>query len=89
MFLKTSSLWNQVIYHKYIHPDSIEGWVINPAKSFKGGSIIWKVVVSSFLVIGEKLIWDIGNGRKLRIGEDPWVGCVHQHLLPEHTVNDL
>jgi len=40
-------------------------------KVFKGGSVIWKAVVSSFPVIRENLVWDIGDGRKLRIGEDP------------------
>lgn len=34
-------------------------------------------------------MWNIGNGRKLRIGEDPWPGCESQHLLSEHLIMEL
>ena len=51
-----------------------------------GGSIFWKAVVKSFDVIGNGLAWMIGNGRKLRVGEDPWTGCVQQHKLLENIV---
>jgi len=31
----------------------------------------------------------VGNGQKLRIGRDPWVGCDQQHLLPAHIIAQL
>ena len=31
----------------------------------------------------------MGNGRKLRVGEDPWMGSSLQHLLPRCTVEAL
>ena len=58
-------------------------------KTHKGGSVSWKVVVLSFDVIESNLGWNVGNGRKLRVGEDPWVGCTQQHRLPVHTVEAL
>ena len=39
-----------------------------------GGLVIWKAVVKSFDVIESNLAWNVGNDRKLRVGEDPWVG---------------
>ena len=53
------------------------------------GSVIWKAMVLSFDVIESNLAWNVGNGRKLRVGEDPWVGCTQQHRLPVHTVEAL
>ena len=31
----------------------------------------------------------MGNDRKIRVGEDPWVRCNQQHMLPDHTVEAL
>jgi len=46
-------------------------------------------VIKSFDVIGGGLAWSVGNGRKIRIGEDPWAGCLQQHLLMEDTIQAL
>ena len=46
-------------------------------------------MVQSFGVVGNKLAWKVGDGKKLRVGEDPWVGSTLQHLLPGHTVEAL
>jgi len=87
--IKTTSLWTRVLSHKYMALDSIEDWVRNPEKSHKGGSVIWKAVVSAFQVVENYLVWKFGNGRKLRIGEDPWSGCDSQHLIYEHLIMEL
>ena len=87
--LNTESLWTQVIIHKYIAPVSVEDWIQSLVKSHAGGSIIWKVVVKSIDVIESSLAWYVGNGRKLRVGEDSWVGCIQQHRFPDHTMEVL
>ena len=51
--------------------------------------MIWKVVVLSFSVLETNLAWNVGDGRKLRVGEDPWVGSTQQHILPSHTMEAL
>ena len=33
--------------------------------------------------------WQIGNGRKLRVGEDPWVGSNQEHILREGVIREL
>ena len=43
-------------------------------------------MIKSFDVIGGGLAWSVRNGRKLRIGVDPWVVCLQQHLLMENTI---
>ena len=87
--LKTVSLWTKVIIQKYIAPDSIENWIRSPRKTHTGGSVIWKAVVLSFGVIESNLAWKVGNGRKLRVGEEPWVAFSQQHRLSGHTVEAL
>ena len=79
--MKAKKLWTRVVVQKYIAPDSMEDWVIKNNKSHLGGLVIWKVVVKYFDVIEDSLAWNIINGRKLRVGEDPWVGCNQQHRL--------
>ena len=59
---------------KYLAPNLVEYWIRNPNKSHSGGSVIRKVMVQSFCVLESKLAWNVGNGRKLRVGEDPWIG---------------
>lgn len=51
--------------------------------------MIRKAVVSAFQVIENNLVWKVGNGRKLQIGEDPWLGCKRQHILLDHTIHEL
>ena len=40
-------------------------------KKKKNISICWKVVLWDFDIIGNNLIWKVGNGADLRIGIDP------------------
>jgi len=87
--IKKDSLWSRVIFQKYIRPDTLEDWIRNPRKEHGGGSIIWKAVIKSFHVLDSHLAWDVGNGGRLRIGEDPWVGCEQQHILPRPLIEQL
>ena len=67
----------------------MEDWIRRTIKSHIDGSVIWKAVVKSFDVIEDSLAWNIGNGRKMRVGEDPWVGCNQHHRLTENLVESL
>ena len=87
--LKMENLWAYVMIQKYIHPNSTEDFIRRPEKSHAGGSIFWKAMVKSFDVIGDGMAWSIGNGRKIRVGEDPWAGCFEQHILLENTIQEL
>ena len=52
-------------------------------------SICWKADVWPFDLIGNSLVWKVGNGVELCIGTDPWVGCKWTHLLPSHFLERL
>ena len=66
------NIWTSVMINKYIEPLLLEDQICAPDKSHAGGSIFWKAVIKSFDVIGGGLAWSVGNGRNIRIGEDPW-----------------
>lgn len=58
-------------------------------KRVPNGLVIWKATVKSFRIIEARLAWHIGNGKKVRIGIDPWVGCRAEHELPRELVTTL
>jgi hypothetical protein len=84
--LLTNGLWNIVVLHKYIALNSLENWIHNPDKISHLGSIIWKAMINYFLVIEEGLAWRIGNGTRVSLGVDPWLGCGHDHILLEELI---
>ena len=57
-------------------------WIRSPVKKKKNISICWKAVLWAFDIIGDFLVWKIGNGSVVRIGLDPWIGCKWRHALP-------
>lgn len=59
--VKTKSLCTVAVSHKYIMPISVKEWICNPIIKVASCSIIWKVVVSCFHVLGEGLAWHIGD----------------------------
>ena len=71
------------MYHKYIAPLTLIEWIRLADKSRTNCSVVWKVVVKHFDLVGSGLVWRIGNGRRVRLGIDPWVGCGRDRVLPE------
>ena len=55
----------------HIYLDSIEEWIQRPRKNIHNVSIMWKVVVLASPLIGNWSVWDVGNGSKIKLGEDP------------------
>ena len=42
-----------------------------------------------FSIIESSLSWDVGNGEKVQVGRDPWLGSEQQHVLPDEVINAL
>lgn len=53
--LSTDNLWTNVVLKKYIHPDSLVGWIRNPNNPCCFISIIWKQIIKSFSLIEKGL----------------------------------
>jgi len=65
---------------KYFPTLSISEWFQEPLKYYKG-SIVWKALVESFPLVGKWKIWRIGNGEKVRLGEESWLGDGNNYKL--------
>jgi hypothetical protein len=87
--LNSSSIWTRVVVKKYIELIPLETWIRSPQKSLKGSSMFWKAVIIAFLVIENRLAWNIGNGQRFRLGTNPWTGCEGQHILSHQLINHL
>ena len=46
-------------------------------------------MVLAFPLIGNWIAWKIGNGRSVRLGEDPWVGAREDHKFPISVITHL
>jgi hypothetical protein len=36
---------------------------------------VWKDIVTKLPLVGEWTVWKVGNGKNIRIGDDPWLGA--------------
>jgi len=68
-----NSLWVRVMNSKYFPNLFVSEWFREPTKSSKG-SIVWKALVDDFPLVGNWIVWRIGNRTKVRLGEDLWLG---------------
>ena len=64
-------------------------WIRVSVKKKRDISICWKVVLWSFDLIGQSLVWRVGTGAYVCIGMDPWIGCKWRHSLPSTMVDKL
>eukprot|EP00253_Pinus_taeda_P013898 PITA_13898 len=87
--IKMENLWTRTVKRKYIDPTPLEAWIRNPVKSHKKVSAIWKATLESFKVIEQGLAWKVGNGEKVKIGKDPWIGCNENYALSPGLVQQL
>jgi hypothetical protein len=79
-------LWGRVMASKYI---PCMEWIILPGKSSLNGSNCWKEMVKYFPLIGYQLVWNVGNGKSIRNGEDPWINSGEGYKVVEGLVNFL
>ena len=89
--LNHGGLHNQVTMQKYNEHLSFEDWIRLPLKYIFGTSNFqWsKALIKSFPLVGNWLAWIVGNGARVRIEGDPWVGCASHHTILEELTNSL
>lgn len=64
-----------VVRSKYLKIVSPVHWINNLLLHFRNASLIWRSIIATFPYISEHLSWQIGNGMKVHIGIDPYVGA--------------
>jgi len=75
---------------KKIHrPLPINEWMRRTDKKTKNALVVWKATMESFSIVEDGLSWHVGNGEKLRIGIDPWVGCNEGFILSREIMDSL
>ena len=84
-----TGLWVQIALQKYIRPLTLLDWIKVSVNKKKGMSICWKVVLWSFDLIGQSLVWRVGTGAEVHIGMDPWIGCKWRHCLHASMIDKL
>ena len=88
--LSGKGLWHDIIREKYMKGLSTEIWIIYRLFHHRGGSLFWRSVCKNFHRIHNGLTWQIGNGKLVRIGLDPFTGITdNSYMLPEHMVISL
>jgi len=69
-----SRLWSGVLKYKYLQKKYFEDWIKMPNKSILNTSNFWHDFVKSYPWMGSWLSWRIGNGKKIQLGIDPFIG---------------
>ena len=77
------------IHKKYIYPLIIEQWIKSQNKISRNVSIIQKVIIKSYEIIGDLLSWEIDDRKKIKVGYDPWPGCYVAYKLPMEMIDNL
>jgi hypothetical protein len=50
---------------------------------------VWKALVEAFPLVGDWVVWKIGDGKKVRVGEDPWLGAGNYFRLSPPLIQSL
>jgi hypothetical protein len=66
--------WMGVLYQKYILPFSVLDRIRSPNKSHANDSIFWKDLFQSFPLVGNWISYKVGDGNRIRLGVEPWIG---------------
>jgi hypothetical protein len=53
------------------------------------GLLFGRLVFRNLPLIGEGLVWSVGNGTCVRLGEHPWVGYGLEYIILGHIIQHL
>ena len=83
------TIWGRVILSKYCPGTGLTDWIRNPDKKFKNGSIGWKEMILAYPLVGHWISWKICDGRKVRVGENPWARAGENYRLSPQLIQHL
>jgi len=84
--LMVPGLWHDVIIKKHLKKKTMEEWFMQGRKNWAGTSNFWRALTSSVSIITYWLVWKPGNGRDIRIGDDPMVGSHTYYKLSRNII---
>ena len=74
-----NSMWAHVLRNKYLKYGNLFDHAVKP-----GHSSTWQGICRSFNRVEDGFWWNIGNGRKVSLWFDVWIGDVPLCLIVEH-----
>jgi hypothetical protein len=87
--LMVPGIWHEVILRKYLRKKSLVEWLREGRKKWIGISNIWRALTSSLTIITNWLVWKPGNGRDIRLRDDPLVGAHTYFKLSRNLILSL
>lgn len=88
-FISNQGKWQSLFHFKYCGGLSLLEWIHATGKNSPGGSLFWKEIVVAFPIIGDRLVWAVGDGHMARIGKDKFSGVNGLHTLPLELIVTL
>jgi hypothetical protein len=76
----------------HIAPRRMEDWIRKEVTAFGGASVIWKDLVKAFPLLVKWLVWKVGRGNEVKIGQLSWMGCIGTFRLSgplKHALHNL
>jgi hypothetical protein len=81
--------WSKVLIKKYLKGVEVVLWLCTDNNKFPIASNFWKNFMGSLHIVKRWLLWSVGNGTKVQIGHDPFIGCDHMYKLSDALVRHL
>jgi hypothetical protein len=69
-----SGLWRKAIKKKYLKGSDVVFWLRLENYKFSVASNFWRNFLSTLPLLKKWLVWSVGNGSQVLIGQDPFVG---------------
>lgn len=66
--VQCTGLWSSLIYEKYLKHLSLVQWIRAQLLTLRNASNVSTTLVRSFSIIGDWVIWRIGNGKQVQVG---------------------
>jgi len=72
-FVNNEGLWGRFTKAKYLKGKTMDEWLRLARRHYPKASLVWKALIKAYHMILKWVSWQVGNGGKVRIGEDPWI----------------
>lgn len=82
-------MWHETIKGKYLRYRSFDSWLRENQRGGRNISNIWSNCLNFINIVLKWISWSLGDGTKIRLGEDPILGMEDNHKLSKGLINHL